>query len=117
MVGRNIELADDAIALGPGLHAAELDAVVERDLLAAGEPPEEIEMPPGATIFAVGRKLKADLLLLADDFFDLAVLNLLELGGRNGALLALGARLLDRCAAQDRTDMLVSERRPGSLHG
>ena len=40
---------------------------------------EEIELPPGAAEFAVGRKLEPDLLLLPDDFLDLAILDLLKL--------------------------------------
>jgi hypothetical protein len=74
---RKIELADDSVALGPGLDAAKLDAVRQRDLLAAGESPKEIEVPPGASILAVGRELKADLLLFANDLPYLAVLDLL----------------------------------------
>ena len=60
-----VELARDLQALGLGLHAVELDAVVEHDALAAREVPEEIEVPPGAAELAVGGELQADLLLLA----------------------------------------------------
>src|SRR4029079_11288332 len=92
MVGREIELARNADALWARFHAAKLDAVRQRDLLAAGQPPEEIEMPPGAAVLAVGRKLKPDLLLLAHDLLDLAVLDRLQRIGRDVALLALCAR-------------------------
>src|SRR5207253_7883046 len=57
-----IELADDLVALGPRLDPVELDAVRQRDLLAAGEPPEEIEVPSGTPILAVGREFQPDLL-------------------------------------------------------
>ncbi len=65
---------------------------------------EEIEMPPGAAKLAVGRKLEADLLLLADDLFDLAVLDRLELRRRDRALFALGCALPSaaRCAGSCR---------------
>ena len=43
------------------------------DHLDALQAAEEIEMPPRAAEFAVGRKLQADLFLLLDDLDDLAV--------------------------------------------
>ena len=58
--------------------------------------------------------LQADLLLLLDDLLDLAVLDLLELGGGDLALLALGARLLQRRGAQQAADHVGAERRLGS---
>ena len=63
-----------------GLHALELDAVVEFVDLDAVEHAVEIEMPPGAAEFAVGGGLQPDLFLLLDDLLDLAVLDLFELG-------------------------------------
>jgi hypothetical protein len=41
--------------------------------LDAVEPPEKVEVPPGAAELAVGDRLQADLLLLLDDRADLAV--------------------------------------------
>ena len=76
------DLAFDADAERLGLHALELDAVVELVDLDALQHAEEIEVPPGAAVLAVGRELEADLLLLLDDLLDLAVLDLLELGRR-----------------------------------
>ena len=75
MVGGEIELAGDLQALGLGLDAVELDAVVEHHALAARELPEEVEMPPGAAELAVGGELQAHLLLLPDDLPDLLVLD------------------------------------------
>ena len=115
MVGE-ADLADDAQALRLGLHAAELDALVGLVDLDAVEHAEEIEVPPGAAELAVGRELEADLLLLLDDLLDLAVLDGLELGRRDRALLALGARLLERGGTQEAADMVGAERRFGSLH-
>src|SRR5262249_19731811 len=117
MAGREIELAGDADALRPTLDAVEFYAVVEDHLFAAGQPPEEIEVPPGAAVFAVGRELEADLLLFPDDLLDLAVVDGSKGVGRDLALLALGARLLERRAAQDRADMIGAERRLAALHG
>ena len=65
VVGRKIQLAGHLQALWLGLHAVELDAVVEHDPLAARQVPEEIEVPPRAAELAVGRQLQADVLLLA----------------------------------------------------
>src|SRR4029079_5193835 len=93
MVGE-ADLADDAQALRLGLHAAELDALVAFVEIDAVEHAEEIEVPPGPPELAVGRELEADLLLLLDDLPALAVLDGLELGRRDHALLALGTRLL-----------------------
>ena len=59
MVGE-ADLVDDPDALGLGLHALELDAVVELIELDAVEHAEEIEMPPCAAELAVGRELEAD---------------------------------------------------------
>ena len=60
---------------------AKLDPFAGLIDLDAVEPLEEIEMPPGAAEFAVGGELEADLLLLLDDFLDLAVFDRLERGG------------------------------------
>src|SRR5262245_62865576 len=109
MVTRKAELAGNAVSLGPSLHTAKLDAVRQRDLLAAGKPPIEVEVPPGAAILAVGRELQPDLLLLLDDGLDLAILDRLELGGSDLALLALGARALGRSRAQDRGDVIGAD--------
>ena len=81
MVGE-ADLADDARALGARLQALERDALLHGVALDAVEPPEEIEVPPGAAELAVGDRLEPDLLLLLDDAFDLAVLDRLELRRR-----------------------------------
>ena len=64
MVGE-ADLADDVRPLGLGLHAGELDAVLDLLHLDAVEAAEEIEVPPGAAELAVGRELQAALFLLA----------------------------------------------------
>ena len=110
MVGGEVELARDLQALGLGLDAVELDAVVEHHALAALELPEEVEMPPGAAELAVGGELQADLLLLPDDLPDLLVLDRFELVGRDLALLALGARVLERRGAQQAADFVGARR-------
>src|SRR5438552_19083735 len=81
MVRWKVELAGNAISLGPRLHTVKLNAVRQGDLLAAVEPPAEVEVPPGAAILPVGRQLQPDLLLLLDDGLDLAILDRLEVGG------------------------------------
>src|ERR1035437_7272622 len=93
------DFALDPDALHLGLHAMELDAVIELIELDAVEHAEKIEVPPGAAEFAVSGELEPDLLLLLDDLLDLAVLDRLELGRVDLALLALRARLFDRRGA------------------
>ena len=110
------DLAADLDALHLGLHALELDAVVELVELDAVEHAEEIEMPPGAAEFAVGDELEPDLFLLLDDLLDLAVLDLFQLGRGDRALFALRARLLDRRGAQQAADHVGAEGRLGALH-
>ena len=115
MVGK-ADLAHDAQPLRLGLHAVELDALLGLVNLDAVEHPEKVEVPPGAAELAVGRKLKAELLLPLDDLLDLAVLDRLELDGGEGALFALGPRFLERRRAQEAADMVGTKRRFGSLH-
>ena len=99
VIGGEIELADHAHGVMPGLDARELDALVGVEQLAAGQLGEKVEMPPGAAEFAVGRELQADRGLLVHDLLDLDVLDLAQLVGGNLALLQPGARLLDALAA------------------
>ena len=99
-----------------GLHALELDALFGLVLLDAVEPRQEIEMPPGAAIFAVGDRLEPDLLLLPDDLQDFRVLDDFELRGRDFPFLALRARFLERRGAQQAADMVGAEWRCGSGH-
>src|SRR5262249_44424213 len=117
VVGRKIELARYFDALRPRFHAMELDAMVEHDLVAAGEAPEKIQVPPGAAVFAVRHCVEAQTLLLLDNGLDLKVFDLAQLRGCDFSLFVLGTRLLDRRAAQDRTDMVGAERRLAALHG
>src|SRR5438128_10945129 len=95
MVGK-ADLAHDAQPLRLGLHAVELDALLGLVNLDAVEHPEKVEVPPGAAELAVGRKLKAELLLPLDDLLDLAVLDRLELDGGERAVFALGPGFLGR---------------------
>src|ERR1700733_12512980 len=95
------KLAGDARAQMLGLHALELNAVIDLMDLDAIEHAVEIEMPPRAAEFAVGGALQPDLFLLLDDLLDLAVLDLLELRRGDLALFTLGARVLERRGAQN----------------
>ena len=117
MVVREIELADHADGVVPGLHAGELDAGVGVEQFAAGELGEKVEMPPRAAEFAVGRELQADRSLLVHDLLDLHVLGLAQVVGRDLALLQPGARLLDARRPQQAADLVGAERGFGSLHG
>src|SRR5262249_47178805 len=97
-----------------GLHALELDAVVELVDLDALQHAEEVEVPPRAAVLAIGRELETDVLLLLDDLVDLAVLDRLEVSFAELARLVLGTRVLDRGRAQDAADMVGTVRRLGS---
>ena len=112
-----VDLASDADALRLGLHALELDAVIHLVDLDVVEAVVEIVMPEHAAVFAVGRALQADLFLLLDDLRDFLVLDLLQVGGADLALVALGARLGDRRRAQIAADVVGAEGRRGSFHG
>ena len=117
MIGREIELADHADGVVPGLDARELDALLGVKQFAAGEILQEIEMPPRAAEFAVGGELQPDRGLLVHDLFDLDVLDLAQIVGRYLALLTPGARLLDARRPQQAADLVGAERGFGSLHG
>ncbi len=81
MIGE-ADLSRDANALGLGLHALKLDAMIELVDFDAVEHAEEIEMPERAAELAVSRQREPDVLLLLDDLLDLAVLQRLELRRR-----------------------------------
>ena len=117
MVGGEVELARDLQAFGLGVHAVELDALIDRHALAALQAPEEVEVPPGAAELAVGDELEADRLLLGDQLADLLVLHGGELRGRDGALGVFGARLLERRGAQQAADHVGAEWGDCILHG
>ena len=87
MIVREIELADHAHRVVPGLDAGKLDAVVGVKQFAARQLCEKVEMPPGAAELAVGRELQPGRGLLVHDLFDLHVLDLAQIVGRNLALL------------------------------
>ena len=97
------------MALGLGLHAGKHDALAGVEHLDAVEALVEVEMPPGAAEFAVGRELEADLLLLPDDLLDLAIFDGLEVGVLDLALGVLGARLFQRRGAQQAADVVGAE--------
>ena len=73
------ELAGDLQALVARGDGGKGDAGLHDVLFDAVETPEKIEMPPGAAEFAVGDRSQADVFLLLDDAFDLAVFDLLQL--------------------------------------
>src|SRR5262249_24264687 len=109
------DLAGDLQALIARGHRGKGDAGVHHMFLDAVETPEEVEMPPGAAEFTVGDCLQADLLLLPDDAFDLAVLDFRQLCRRHLALGTLLARSLQRRRAQQTADMVCAKRRLGTL--
>jgi hypothetical protein len=105
------DLANDADAPRLGLDALELDAVIEFVDLDPVQHAVEVEVPPRAAIFPVGRKLEAQFLLPGDDLCNLRVFHRLEIARRDLALLTFLARLLERRRAQDRANMVGAEGR------
>ena len=87
------ELTGDAYAFITRHDGGKSDPAVHDMALDAVEPPEEIEMPPGAAEFSVADGLQADGFLFADDVFDLAILDRAQRVGRD---LAFGVALARR---------------------
>jgi len=67
-------------------------------------------MPPGAAELTVGDRLQADLLLLPDDLFDLAVFDFLEGGSAHRTVRELGACVFQRGGPQQTADMIGAKR-------
>ncbi len=110
MVVRKVELADDADARRAGSGRRRTGCPRRGETVRSRRGAEEIEMPPGAAELAVGRELQADRGLLLHDLFDLAVLDLAQVVGRDFARLELGARLLDARRPQQAADFIGAER-------
>ena len=115
VIGGKIELADNPVAFRPGLDAMEFDAVIEQYFLDAGQAPAEIEMPPGAAIFAVGRELEAHVLLLLDYLLDLGVFDSREVDWLSVPLSRLAR--LSLMAALRRIEPTWSARKGGLVRG
>ena len=114
------QVADRAIHLQPiglGLAALELDALVALIHLDAAKPGEEVEMPEGAAILAIGNRLQAIGLLLSDRFDDGGILGGAETGGIQRARSMRGAGLPQRHRAQQAADHVGAERRLALGHG
>ena len=99
-----------------------LHAALERDLALAlvgfdaGQRRDEIGLPGLAAVLAVGDRFEAGRFLLPDQGFDLAILDRLQLLGRDLAAFALGAGLLQSAGAQQAADVIGAEGRIGALH-
>src|SRR4051812_14414819 len=81
------------------------------------ETPKKIEMPPRPAEFTVGDGLQADLFLLLDDAFDLAIFDRLEISRRHLAFGPSRARLFQRSRPQQAADMIGAKGWTGALHG
>jgi hypothetical protein len=112
------ELADDAQQDRPRLRAAtgKLDLALAGVGFDAVEPFEEVIVPGNAAKLAIGDRFEPDLLLSADDVFDLAILDVLKGLGRNLAARALLARRFQGYRPQQTADMIGPKRRLGARH-
>ncbi len=110
------DAADHVRPLRLGLHAGELDAVIDLLHRDAIERAEEVEVPPGVAELPVGCELQPAFFLPGDDLLDLDVLDRLQRLGADCAVLTLRTRLLDGRRAQEAADVIGTERRSGALH-
>src|SRR5262249_4613912 len=101
----------------PRLLALELELALAVIGLDAVERGEEIGLPRGAAILAVGDRLEARRLLLADQRDDLAVFDGLQRGRVDLAALAFLTRLMQRRRARQAADVVGAKGRRGALHG
>ena len=84
------------------------------DQFHAVELADEIIVPIGAAIFAIGGGAQADAFLLLDGVDDAAILNLAQGFGAEFTQRALGAGFTQRNRAQQRADMVGAERWAGA---
>ena len=89
------QLAGDAHAVGFGLHAVKLDALLGIVTLNALKTVEEVEVPPGTAKLTVGHHMQAARTLLLDDVANGLVLHRAKLPGINLTAGKFQASLLD----------------------
>lgn len=89
------QLAGDAHAVGFGLHAVKLDALLGIVTLNALKTVEEVEVPPCTAKLTVGHHMQAARTLLLDDVANGLVLHRAKLPGINLAAGKFQASLLD----------------------
>src|SRR5579884_1274019 len=116
MRGVAAKLADHAQQNGPWLRAArgKLDLALADVGLDIVQPLQEIIVPGGAAVFAIGDGPKPERLLFADHALNLAILDFGECVHADLAALALVSRFLQRRRAQQAADMVGSEWRFGT---
>jgi len=105
------DLADDAQRLVDADAALEVHAGVELDRRDALKMFQKIEVPVSPAELAVGDRLQADRLLLADEGHDLAVLDRFERGVGDLRTFALLTGELQRWRPQQAADHVGAERR------
>src|SRR5439155_4207296 len=100
------------------LRALEFELALADIGFDAVERDQEVGLPGGAAILAIGDRLEAGRFLLLDQGLDLTILDRFQLLGRDLALLTLAARILERGRAQETADVVGAKGRLGSLrHG
>jgi len=104
------DLAHDDGGVGRGLLVVEEVALARGAALDALEPPHEVEVPVAAAELAVGDHVEAGGLLLGDEVADSLVLDGLELGGADHAVVEVVTSLVEHVGAKEAADDVIAER-------
>lgn len=80
------------------------------DLLRTGQTPEEVHVPEGTAILAVGDSVQTDILFLLYQTGDLGIFDLGQFFSGNFAGFKLAASFVDSLCAQEAADNIVTIR-------
>ena len=90
--------------------------VLGLDLLRTGQTPEEVHVPEGTAILAVGNSVQTDILFLLYQTGDLGIFDLGQFFSGNFAGFKLAASFVDSLCAQEAADNIITIR-SGIFHG
>ena len=117
MIIREIQLVHDLYGLSLRLEALECDGeVLGLDLLRTSQTPEEVHVPEGTAILAVGDSVQTDILFLLYQTGDLGIFDLGQFFSGNFAGFKLAASFVDSLCAQEAADNIITIR-SGIFHG
>ena len=117
MIIREIQLVHDLYGLSLRLEALECDGeVLGLDLLRTSQTPEEVHVPEGTAILAIGNGVQTDILFLLYQTGDLGIFDLGQFFSGNFAGFKLAASFVDSLCAQEAADNIITIR-SGIFHG